>query len=44
MREAPNLTVYQVKQLAIATAQSFGNLSGKVASAAPVADRFERVP
>ncbi len=36
MREAPNLTGYQVKQLAMATAQTFGNLSGKVLSAARI--------
>lgn len=36
MREAPNMTGYQIKQLAMATAQSLGTLNGKIYSAARI--------
>lgn len=36
MREAPNMTGYQIKQLAMATAQPVNTLSGKVSSAARI--------
>ena len=36
MREAPNMTGYQIKQLVMNTAQYYNNLSGKVSSAARI--------